>query len=34
MTDPLAVWLNVGVILVAAGAVAYLGCLSSSTWGD
>lgn len=34
MGDPLVVWLNAGVIFVAAGALAYLGCLSSSTWRD
>lgn len=35
MSDTLHLWLNLAVLLVLAGMVAFCGCLSSTTfWGD
>lgn len=34
MQEHLNTWLNVALLLVAAGAIAYFSCLGSTTWFD
>ena len=34
MTDEIHLWLNIAVVLAIVGAVAFLSCLSSTTWRD